>query len=179
MSGHPVFWLFLAAVAAPLLGEIPLGFKVPIVVLEVVLGIVIGPHVLGLVQFEGFIAEMFAFGMATTLFMAGMELDFGQIGGRPLRLASGGWVLSVVLGFAAVGVLHLVPHVNAPLMVTLALSTTALGVLVPVFRDSGQLETPFGRLFVAAGTVGEIGPIVAMSLLLSERSARGRRWDSW
>ena len=55
LIGHPVFWLLLAAVVAPLLGEIPLGFKVPVVVLEVVLGIVIGPHVMGLAKFEGFL----------------------------------------------------------------------------------------------------------------------------
>ena len=29
-------------------------------------------------------------------------------------------------------------------------------------------HTPFGRMFLAAGTVGEVGPIVAMSLLLSQ-----------
>ena len=169
MSGHPVFWLLLAAVVAPLLGEIPLGFKVPVVVLEVVLGIVIGPHVLGLVQFEGFVAVMFTFGMAATLFMAGMELDFGRIRDRPLRLALAGWIVSVLLGFAAVRVLHVIPRVDAPLMVTLALCTTALGTLIPVFRDSGQLYTKFGRLFLAAGTLGEVGPIVAMSLLLSQQ----------
>jgi hypothetical protein len=39
LIGHPVFWLLVAAVAAPLLAEIPLGFKVPVVVLEVLLGI--------------------------------------------------------------------------------------------------------------------------------------------
>ena len=173
LSGHPVFWLLLAAVAAPLMAEIPLGFRVPVVVLEVVLGIIIGPHALGLVQFEGFVAVMFTFGMAATLFMAGMELDFGQIRGRPLVLAALGWTTSLVLGFAAVGLLHIIPQVHAPLMVTLALCTTALGILIPVFRDSGQLDTPFGRLFVAAGTLGEVGPIVAMSLLLS------RHYSTW
>jgi Kef-type K+ transport system membrane component KefB len=49
------------------------------VVLEVVLGIVIGPHVLDLVRFDGFVVTMFTIGMAMTLFMAGMELDFGEI----------------------------------------------------------------------------------------------------
>jgi Kef-type K+ transport system membrane component KefB len=169
LIGHPVFWVFVAAVAAPLLAEIPVGFRVPVVVLEVVLGIVIGPHVLGLVRFEGFVAVMFTFGMATTLFMAGMELDFGQIKGRPLSLAALGWVVSLLLGFAAVGMLHVIPEVHAPLMVTLALCTTGLGTLMPIFRDGGQLDTPFGRLFVAAGTLGEVGPIVAMSLLLSQQ----------
>ena len=168
MDHHRIFWLLIAAVAAPLLGQIPVGFKVPVVVLEVVLGIVIGPHVLALVQFDGFLAIMFTFAMATTLFMAGMELDFNEIKGRPLALAVGGWGVSVLLGIIVVGVFHLVPGVDAPMMVTLALCTTGLGVLMPIFRDSSQLETPFGRLMIAVGTIGEIGPIVAMSLLLSQ-----------
>jgi len=169
LTGHPIFWILVVAVLAPLLAEIPLGFKVPVVVLEVVLGIVIGPHVLGLVQIQGFVVTMFYIGMAMTLFMAGMELDFSEIKGRPLSLAAGGWIVSVLLGITIVGLLHVIPQVHAPLMVTLALCTTGLGVLVPVFRDGGQLGTTFGRLFMAAGALGEVGPIVAMALLLSEQ----------
>jgi Kef-type K+ transport system membrane component KefB len=169
LVGHPIFWILVAAVVAPLLAEIPLGFNVPTVVIEVVLGIIIGPHVLKLVQFDGFVVTMFTIGMATTLFMAGMELDFNAIKGRPLSLAAGGWSVSVLLGITIVGLLHVIPQVHAPLMVTLALCTTGLGVLVPVFRDSGQLETAFGRLFMAAGTLGEVGPIIGMSLLLSQQ----------
>jgi Kef-type K+ transport system membrane component KefB len=174
LVGHPIFWILAAAVVAPLLAEIPIGFKVPVVVLEVVLGIVIGPHVLNLVQFDGFVVTMHALGMAMTLFVAGMELDFGEIKGRPLFLAIGGWTGSVLLGVIVVGFLHVIPQVRAPLMVTLALCTTGLGVLVPIFRDSGQLETAFGRLFLAAGTLGELGPIVAMSLLLSQQYSTWR-----
>ena len=88
----------------------------PVVVLEVLLGIAIGPHGLDLVRFEGFVAVMFVFGMATTLFMAGIELDWARIRGRPLR-----WPRrarsSLLLGFAIIGILHLVPFVRAPLMV--------------------------------------------------------------
>jgi Kef-type K+ transport system membrane component KefB len=77
------------------------------------------------------------------------------------------------LGITVVGLFHLIPQVQAPMMVSLALCTTGLGVLVPVFRACRQLETTFGRLFMAAGTLDEIGPIVAMSLLLSQR------YSSW
>lgn len=167
--GHPVFWLFVCAVVAPMLAEIPIGFKVPIAVLEVLLGILVGPHLLGLVQFDPFVTRMFTFGMAAMLFMAGMELEFGQIKGRPLSLAARGWAISLLLGVTAVGLLHVIPRVQAPLMVTLALCTTGVGVLIPVFRDSGQLATRFGHLMLAAGTLGEVGPIVAMSLVLSQR----------
>jgi Kef-type K+ transport system membrane component KefB len=170
---HPVFWIMVAAVAAPLLAEVPLGLRVPVVVFEVLLGMLIGPHGLGLVEFDGFVAAMFVFGMAATLFMAGMELNFEHIRGLPLRLALRGWGASLVLAVAAAAVLYTTPLAHAPLMLTLALCTTALGTLLPVLRDAGQLDSNFGRLFLAAGTVGEVGPIVAMSLLMSQQ------YSSW
>jgi Kef-type K+ transport system membrane component KefB len=166
---HPVFWVMAAAVAAPLLAEVPLGFKVPVVVLEILLGILLGPHGLGLLKFEGFMASMYTFGMAATLFMAGMELDFKHIRGAPVVLALRGWGVSLLLGVAAAALLYATPLASAPLMLTLALCTTALGTLLPVLRDAGQLDSNFGRMFLAAGTVGEVAPIVAMSLLLSQQ----------
>jgi Kef-type K+ transport system membrane component KefB len=164
----PVLLVLLVAVAGPLLAELPIGFRVPAVVLEVVLGIIIGPQVLGLVHFDGIVASMFAFGMAATLFMAGMELEFERIRGRPLWLAVGGWGMSVALGLSAAAVLH-ASSLHDPMIVALALATTALGTLLPILRDADQLDTPFGRLFIAAGTMGELGPIVVMSLLLSKQ----------
>ena len=95
----PVLLVLLVAVAGPLLAELPIGFRIPAVVLEVVLGIIIGPQVLGWVHFDGIVASMFAFGMAATLFMAGMELEFERIRGRPLWLAVGGWECRSRSGF--------------------------------------------------------------------------------
>ena len=165
---HPVFWVMAAAVLAPLLAEVPVGFRVPVVVFEILLGILLGPHGLGLLQFEGFVTAMFAFGMAATLFMAGMELDLEHIRGAPVLLALRGWGLSLLLGAAAASLLYETPLARAPLMLTLALCTTALGTLLPMLRDAGQLGSGFGRMFLAAGTIGEVAPIVAMSLLLSQ-----------
>jgi Kef-type K+ transport system membrane component KefB len=169
ITDHPVFVVMLAAATAPLLAELPQRLRVPVVVLEVLLGVAVGPHGLGWLQPSRFMSTMSQVGMATLLFMAGMELDFSRIRGRPLNLALGGWGVSLLAGLAVVAVLHLLPGVHAPLMVTLALATTGLGVLLPVLRDGGQLDTAYGRLLMAAGTVGELGPIVLVSLLLSQR----------
>jgi Kef-type K+ transport system membrane component KefB len=170
---HPVMLVIAVGILAPLLAEIPIGLRLPVVVLEVLLGILIGPEVLGLVEQGAFLEAMYAVGTAAVLFMAGMELDFAQIRGRPLTLALGGWGTSVALGFLAVALLHVIPGVEAPMMVTIALTTTGLATLIPILRDGGQLETAFGRLLLAAGTVGEVGPIVAVSLILSDR------YSSW
>ena len=169
LSDHPVFVILLAAVAAPLLGELPVGRRVPIVVMEVMLGIVVGPHVMGLIQADAFVSTMASIGVAALLFMAGMEIDFGAIRGRPLSLAVRGWLTTVLTGFLAIVGLHVIPGVKAPLMATIALTTTGLGTLLPILRDGRQLDSPFGRMLIAAGTLGEVGPIVAVSLALSTR----------
>jgi len=114
IPGFSVFCVIAAAVAAPMLAEIRIGLRVPVVVLEVLLGIVIGPYVLDLVRHAGFVENMFGIAMAATLFMAGMELEFEQIRGRPLNLALGGWIVSVLLGLCVVGLLHVVPTSMRP-----------------------------------------------------------------
>lgn len=173
LSHHPIFVIFVVAVAAPLLAQTRLGSRVPVVVIEVLLGVIIGPHVLQLIENDTFLATMRSVGMVAVMFMAGMEIDFNRIKGNPLSLAVRGWFSSVVLAGLVVAVLHVIPDVQAPMMVVIALTTTGLGTLLPILRDSGQLEAPFGRMLLAAGTLGEVGPIVAVSLALSSR------YSSW
>ena len=173
LSDHPILAVIAIAIVAPLLAEIPIGLRLPVVVLEVALGVLVGPHVLGIVDQGRLLAAMQEIGTAAVLFMAGMELDFERIRGRPLKLAVGAWGVSVALAFLAVALLHVIPRVDAPMMVTIALTTTGLATLLPILRDGGQLDTGFGRLLLAAGTVGEVAPIVAVSLVLSDR------YSSW
>ena len=169
LDNHPLLVAFIVAVMAPLLAEVPIGVRVPVAVLEVLLGAVVGPHVLGLIHPSPLLSSMQFTGTVALLFMARMEIDFEKIRGRPLSLALGGWAASAAVAFAAVGLLHVIPGVGAPMMVTIALTTTGLGTLLPVLKDGGQLETLFGRLVLAAGTIGEVSPIVAASLILSSR----------
>jgi Kef-type K+ transport system membrane component KefB len=61
--------------------------------------------------------------------------------------------------------------ISDTLGVAIALTSTALGTLLPLLRDSGRLSTEFGKNFMAAGAIGEFGPIVAISVLLGTRSS--------
>ena len=117
----------------------------------------------------------------STLFMAGMELDFGEIKGRPLWLGIAGWGISIVLGIAVVGIFHVIPAVDAPMMVTLALCTTGLGTLIPIFRDGGQLATKFGRPDDRGGNDWRGGPYRReCRCYCPNGTAHGRRWaSSW
>jgi Kef-type K+ transport system membrane component KefB len=167
LSDHPIFVVFLVAVAAPLIAQTRLGGRLPVVIFEVVLGIVIGPQVLKLVDDHGFLTFMREVGMVAVMFMAGMEIDFARIRGRPLTLGVMGWLASLAIGLAVL--LALQPLLSLPAMLVIALVTTGLGTLLPILRDGGLLATPFGAMLLAAGTVGEVGPVVAASLVLSSR----------
>jgi Kef-type K+ transport system membrane component KefB len=169
LTEHPIFVVFLVAVAAPLLAQTRLGSRLPVVVFEVVLGIVIGPQVLKLVADHGFLTFMREVGMVAVMFMAGMEIDFARIRGRPLALGAMGWLASLAVAAAALVVLQPLLGLSLPAILVIALVTTGLGTLLPILRDGGLLGTPFGALLLAAGTVGEVGPIVAASLVLSSR----------
>lgn len=155
------------AVLAPIVARgIGRWVRVPIVVFELVLGILVGPAVLGWAEPSAFIETLADFGLAMLFFVAGTEIEFGAFRGRLGRRASLGWLISLVAGVAA-GFL-LAPG-EAAIVIGIALCSTALGTLLPIIRDAGELHTPFGRAIGAIGAVGEFGPLIAISIFLGGR----------
>jgi Kef-type K+ transport system membrane component KefB len=155
------------AVIAPLLCELPIGLKLPMVVLEVILGIVVGPHVLGWAKPEGMLGALGQLGLIFLFFLAGMESDVKSIRGTPLLKASTGWALSVAIALAIAASLYLFTFIDNCLLIGAILTTTTLGTLMPILRDSGELETKFGSHVLAAGMIGELGPIVLVSIMFA------------
>jgi Kef-type K+ transport system membrane component KefB len=166
---------FLAIVAAAAAaGTVPAilgerGIVVPVVVIELLLGVALGPRVLGLhvTQLIGFFSDL---GLGLLFFFAGYEIDLHRIRGRPLRLALAGWALSLALAYAIGGILAAVGIVLSLLYTGSALSTTAIGTLIPILSDSGELRTRLGTYLLAAGAVGEFGSILLLTLILSTQS---------
>lgn len=159
------------AVLAPLLADLPSRIRLPVIVAEIGLGILFGPQVLDVVQTDDLIDFLSQLGLAFLFFLAGLEIDYAVIRGRPLRLAGWAWASSVALALALGLAFEEAGSINWGFG-SLALTTTALGVLLPILRDSGDLRTPFGRLASAYGVVGEFGPIVAIAIVLEGSSHR-------
>lgn len=157
----------LAAVVAPLLATLLRRFRVPSVVLEIGLGILIGPYVLKLAEPTGGINDLAELGLAFLMFLAGYEIEVDRLRGRPIRLAFTGWLISIGLAFAFAFAIVIEGAALSTLFIGLALTTTALGTLLPILRDAGVLETRLGGFAMAVGTVGEFGPIVAIAVLLT------------
>jgi Kef-type K+ transport system membrane component KefB len=156
-----------AALAAATVAALPARFAPPVVVLELVAGIAIGPHGFGWAGTDEFIEFFSNLGLGMLFFFAGYEIDFARIRGVPLRLGARGWVLSVLIAYAVGGVLALFGVVDSLVYTGSAMATTAIGTLIPILRDGGELDTRFGTFLLGAGAAGEFGPILLVTLFLS------------
>lgn len=162
-----------AAVLAPILAEVLRRFRIPGVVLEIGLGILIGPQVLGFAHLNEVVSSFADLGLTFLMFLAGYEIDFEKIRGRPLSRAAVGWGMSLLIAFTGAFIMVSTGFALSTLLIGLALTTTALGTLLPMLRDEHALDTPFGGFVLAIGTVGEFGPIVAIALLLTSSNPIG------
>jgi Kef-type K+ transport system membrane component KefB len=170
--------LLVVAVAflAPLiLGLLPIR-GLPDVVLEIVLGIVIGPSVLGWARIDLPIQILSLIGLAFLLFLSGLEVDLSRLRGRLLQLVGAGFLLSFALALLAGYGLFATGQVKSPLLIAIILAATALGIVVPVLKDAGESDTNFGQLVIAAATIAEFGTIILLSLFFSgEASSTGTK----
>ncbi|MEI9954384.1 MAG: cation:proton antiporter [Pseudomonadota bacterium] len=169
----PLLFVSLAAALAPVLSSYTGSLRIPIVVFEIILGVLMGPQGLGLTAFEGGLPYLSVLGMAFLFFIAGAEIDVAAMRGPPLRLATLSWLLSLALAVAVAFGLSHIGGSKAWTLVAVALSTTALGVIVPVLRDANLLGTGLGKYALAVGAIGEVGPILLMSILLASHHGVG------
>ena len=134
----------LAAVIAPILSELTGKLAIPEIVFQIGLGMVLGPYVLNIAHVSNVVTGLSDLGLTYLIFLAGYELDLQRIRGAPLRLATIGWLLSLLIGLGAAFAMVSTGLARDTLVVGLALTTTALGTLVPMLRDAGVMDTRFG-----------------------------------
>jgi Kef-type K+ transport system membrane component KefB len=157
--------------AAPFaLGFVP-GLRLPAIVLEIVLGIIVGPAGLGWVHADQPVAVMSLIGLAVLLFLAGLEIEFDKLKGQVLKLTLSGFVLSFVIAVGLGVILKSAGLVKQPVFLGVLLSATSLGVLVPVLKDAKQISSKFGQLVIAAGSIADFGAVILLSLLFSRESS--------
>jgi len=159
--------VLVAALAAVTVTVVPGRLVAPVVVLELALGILVGPHVLDIAASDGFIDFFARLGLGMLFFFAGYEIDFHRIKGRPLRLGAFGWLLSAAIAFGLCAIAIAIGQIESSLYIGTALATTAMGTLIPILRDEGELGTRFSTYLLAAGAAGAFAPTVMLTLFIS------------
>ena len=156
--------------AAPLaLGFAP-AIRLPSVVVEIVAGIIVGPAVLSWVSVDEPVRVFATVGLAYLLFLAGLEVDFDRLRGRVLRVALAGFAVSLAIAIVVGLLLKAGGFASQPLFVAIVLSATSLGVLVPVLKDAGEIESTFGQLIVASATIADFATVILLSLFFSREA---------
>src|SRR5215211_8321499 len=143
----------------------------PSVVLEIVDGIVVGPAILGLVEVDLPLKVLALLGLAFLLLLAGLEIDLDRLRGTRLRSAAAGFVISLAVGLGIGLGLYAASLIQSPLLVAIILSSTSLGIVIPVLADAGQSSTTLGQLIIASSSIADFGAIILLSLFFSEDSS--------
>lgn len=162
----------IVAFLAPLLLGLSPARRLPAVVLEILAGIIVGPAVLNWVRVDLPISILSVLGLAFLLFLAGLEVELERLKGQLLLYVGLGFLLSFILALLVGYVLYLSGEAVSPLLITIILVATALGILVPVLKDAGESESSFGQLVIAGAMFAEFGSIILLSLFFS-REATG------
>jgi Kef-type K+ transport system membrane component KefB len=162
--------VMLVAALAPLVVALLPGPRIPQVVVFLLGGVLIGPHVLGFAETSS-IQLLANIGLGFLFLLAGYELDPRLLRQEPGRLAIGGWLMSAAIAVGVAAALTAAGYIKDYVPVGLALTTTALGTLLPILRDNGMLGGEFGRHVFAAGAVGELFPILIIAIFLGQRGS--------
>ena len=168
-SDNLVAVLAVAAAVPLILAAVP-RVPVPGPVLEIVAGIVLGPAVLGLVQPGQAVRLVSTIGLAFLLFLAGLEIDVRHFRGPRARLAGLALGLSVLLALIIGVALHAAGVAESPLLVGIILLATSLGLIVPILEDAGAADRPVGQFAIAGASLGELSPLILLSLFFSGRA---------
>ena len=169
-SSGPAISLFViaaCAVLAPLLARATRGL-VPATVVLIGLGVIVGPAAFGWAHADG-LDILRDLGMGFLFLLAGYEVDTTALRGRQGRFAWLAWLLSFAAA-TTIAMVLLPGGFGTAAALGLAVTSTALGALVPILRDRGLLTSPMGRSVMVHGAVGELGPVIAMALLFNSDS---------
>jgi Kef-type K+ transport system membrane component KefB/Trk K+ transport system NAD-binding subunit len=153
--------------------------SLPIVVGEILAGILIGQSGLGLVGTEDEILNVLSLlGFAYLMFLSGLEVDFealipgpqarrGSWRDRlssPLNLAMVIFVITLGLSVVAAFGLRTLDAADDPWLMAFILSTTSLGLVMPVLKERGLMSRPYGQAILVAAVVADFATMLLVSV---------------
>jgi Kef-type K+ transport system membrane component KefB/Trk K+ transport system NAD-binding subunit len=175
----PLLLVVVLAMVVPLL--LARFRRIPVVVGEILAGIVVGPSILGLVNGHEPTLELLAeIGFAFLMFLSGLEIDFSILfaaskrkrtnGPSSLLLAGLSFVLTLILSLVVGFGLFWTGFVRDPWMMTLILSTTSLGIVVPVLKENRMSSGRFGQTLLLVALLADFVTMFLITVYVAVRS---------
>ena len=166
-----LFAAALIAALSPIIARLVPRGLVPETVILLLAGALLGPYMAGIIQTTDSIEMLADLGLAFLFLLAGYEINPRSLSGSQGKKGLATWAISILMAFVAVELAtELSPTSTEGIAVAIALTTTALGTLMPILKERQLEGTTVGNAILSFGTWGELCPIIAMALLLSSRS---------
>ena len=170
--------LLVASVIAFLMPYVAHRFKFPVIVGEIVLGILVGFIAVGIervfhVTFLTFDEESAVYflseiGLIFLLFLAGLEIDFNMISERGARPLLKGVIAFLATFIIALFIVTAVGMDDVPVIfMALIISTTSLGVVLPVLREMGLGRTQYGQDLIMGAIIADFGTMIMIPLVVA------------
>ncbi len=150
---------------------------IPIIVAEIIAGIIIGKSGLNLVESDPWLEFLTMFGLAYLMFLSGLEIDFGMVRNDRAQkgrlwdssLAMGLFIYvgTLVLSFAFAYLLYLYEFIMNPALMTMVIATTSLGVVVPILKEKGVAQTQIGQTILLAAIVADFCSMFVLTFLVA------------
>lgn len=169
---------------------------IPVVVAEILVGLVIGKSGLNLISEDPWLELLSLFGLIYLMFLSGLEIDFAsfrfrrhgsdralpsdklgesvQVGAagkvaeaHPLKVASAIFAFIFVLSFVLAMILMAFGFASDPYLLTLIIATISLGVVVPVLKENRMLETPLGQIILLIAVISDLVTMVLLTVYIS------------
>lgn len=162
-----LFWIALVTMLSPLISSMTRK-KLPDVVILLILGMIIGPNALALADTSNGISLIKNIGLGVLFLLAGYEVNTSALKSRQGGMALGTWIVSFIAGLLVAAVVTgWSGGFSNYAVLAIAMSSTALGTILPMVRNNGKSGTRLGQSIIIHGAIGECAPIFAMALLLS------------
>lgn len=161
----------LVAVACPIVAKLIPNKLIPETVFLLIAGAMLGPNMANVIVLTDSVGLLSDLGLAFLFLLAGYEINPKSLTGGQGKRGLATWCVSIVLAFLVV---RFTPFFSVSqidgIALVIALTTTALGTLMPILKERGLTGTRVGESILAYGTWGELCPVLAMALLLSSRA---------
>jgi Kef-type K+ transport system membrane component KefB len=161
-----ILQLAIILVAAKIAGSLSVRLGQPSVLGKLLIGIVLGPSVLGLVNETETLAELSQIGVILLMFIAGLETDideFKQTGKASIFVGFGGIIVPVVLGYFVGIMLNLTTMQSC--FLGLLLSATSVSISVQALKEMDQLNSREGTTILGAAVIDDVVGIICFGIL--------------
>ena len=175
--------LLITALAAflPLLSSWLRRLRLSLIVAEILAGMIIGQSGFDLIETGPALDFLATFGFAFLMFLSGLEIDFGAISlgakkttgqrlGNPISLAIANFAITVGAAFVSALGMQYLGLIQSPLVMALILSTTSLGIVLPILRERGLAATRYGQALLVTAVVADFGTLILITVVIAALS---------